>query len=221
MVMRRAMLIAGRWVETGATRPIHNPFNSEGLADVCLAGKAEAEEAIRAAVSAFAVSRKLPAHARSLGQQCRRVGAPGGVCPLSHLGVRETYHRCPAGSRAGHHDLRGGCGGSEANPRRSHSTGYHAWHGSSPCHISPSPHWSDPRHHTVQFSAEPRGPQGCARVGGRQSHRPQTRAADAADFVAAGRGHSASRPAFRHGEHPALHQCACRADGHGRAVQDG
>ena len=69
MVMRRAMLIAGRWVETGATRPIHNPFNSEGLADVCLAGKAEAEEAIRAAVSAFAVSRKLPAHARSLALQ--------------------------------------------------------------------------------------------------------------------------------------------------------
>src|SRR5207249_11691189 len=69
MVMRRAMLIAGRWVETVATRPIHNPFNSEGLADVCLAGKAEAEQAIRAAVSAFAVSRKLPAHARSLALQ--------------------------------------------------------------------------------------------------------------------------------------------------------
>src|SRR5207245_2621654 len=65
MATRRAMLIAGRWVETGTTSPIRNPYNGEVLAEVCLAGEAEADEAIRAAVSAFAVSRKLPAHARS------------------------------------------------------------------------------------------------------------------------------------------------------------
>src|SRR2546422_3334710 len=61
METRRAMLIAGRWVETGTTSPIRNPYNGAVLAEVCLAGEAEADEAIRAAVSAFAVSRKLPA----------------------------------------------------------------------------------------------------------------------------------------------------------------
>src|SRR3989442_1481677 len=69
MATRRAMLIAGRWVETGTTSPIRNPYNGAVLAEVCLAGEAEADEAIRAAVSAFAVSRKLPAHARSAALQ--------------------------------------------------------------------------------------------------------------------------------------------------------
>src|SRR5438132_7192186 len=65
MAARRAMLIGGRWVETGTTSPIRNPYNGEVLAEVCRAGESEADEAIRAAVAAFAVSRKLPAHARS------------------------------------------------------------------------------------------------------------------------------------------------------------
>ncbi|MBI3809715.1 MAG: aldehyde dehydrogenase family protein, partial [Nitrospirae bacterium] len=65
MTTRRAMLIAGRWVETGTTSPIRNPYNGEVLAEVCLAGEAEADEAIRAARSAFAVSRRLPAYKRA------------------------------------------------------------------------------------------------------------------------------------------------------------
>src|SRR5438128_12500182 len=69
MATRRAMLIAGRWVETGTTSLIRNPYNGEVLAEVCLAGEAEADEAIRAAVSAFVVSRKLPAHVRSVALQ--------------------------------------------------------------------------------------------------------------------------------------------------------
>ena len=69
MAARRAMLIAGRWVETGTTSPIRNPYNGEVLAEVCLAGESEADEAIRAAVAAFAVSRKLPAHVRSAALQ--------------------------------------------------------------------------------------------------------------------------------------------------------
>ena len=63
------MLVAGRWVETTTASPIRNPYNQEVLAEVCLAGEAEVEEAIRAAVSAFAVSRKLPAHVRSAALQ--------------------------------------------------------------------------------------------------------------------------------------------------------
>src|SRR5437879_9095781 len=69
MATRRAMLIAGRWVETGTTSPIRNPYNGEVLAEVCLAGESEADEAIRAAALAFAVSRKLPAHVRSAALQ--------------------------------------------------------------------------------------------------------------------------------------------------------
>jgi len=63
------MLIAGRWVETGQTSLIRNPYNGEVLAEVCLAGEAEAEAAIRAARSVFAVSRKLPAHTRAKALQ--------------------------------------------------------------------------------------------------------------------------------------------------------
>ncbi len=65
MAKRRAMLIAGKWVEIGTTGPIRNPYNGEVIAEVCLAGEAEADEAIRSAVSAFAVSRRLPAHKRA------------------------------------------------------------------------------------------------------------------------------------------------------------
>src|SRR2546428_13972464 len=65
MAARRALLIAGRWIETGTTNPIRNPYNGEVLAEACQAGEAEAEEAIRAAASAFAVSRRLPAHQRA------------------------------------------------------------------------------------------------------------------------------------------------------------
>ena len=65
MAAHRAMLLSGRWVETSATKPVRNPYNGEVIADVCQAGEIEAEEAIRAAASAFAVSRLLPAHQRA------------------------------------------------------------------------------------------------------------------------------------------------------------
>ena len=62
---RRAILIAGRWAETGETTSIRNPYNGEILAEVSLATDKEIEEAIHAAVAAFAVSRRLPSHARA------------------------------------------------------------------------------------------------------------------------------------------------------------
>src|SRR5438552_8695809 len=62
---RRAIFIAGRWTETGETSTIRNPYNGEILAEVCLAGEKEIEEATRAAVAAFALSRRLPSHSRA------------------------------------------------------------------------------------------------------------------------------------------------------------
>src|SRR3989475_9139256 len=62
---RRAILIAGRWAETGETTSIRNPYNGEILAEVSLATDKEIEEAIQAAVAAFAVSRRLPSHVRA------------------------------------------------------------------------------------------------------------------------------------------------------------
>src|SRR3989442_1008058 len=62
---RRAIFIAGRWTETGETSAIRNPYNGEILAEVCLAGEKEIEEATQAAVAAFALSRGLPSHARA------------------------------------------------------------------------------------------------------------------------------------------------------------
>ena len=62
---RRAILIAGRWAETGETTSIRNPYNGEILAEVSLATNKEIEEAIQAAVVAFALSRRLPSHVRA------------------------------------------------------------------------------------------------------------------------------------------------------------
>src|SRR6266702_2591954 len=62
---RRAIFIGGRWTETSETTPIRNPYNGEILAEVCLPGEKEIEEAIQAALAAFALSRRLPSHARA------------------------------------------------------------------------------------------------------------------------------------------------------------
>lgn len=61
----RPLLISHQWRTTATTAPVRNPFNGEILAEVCQAGKAEAEEAIWAAVSAFPTMRRMPAHARA------------------------------------------------------------------------------------------------------------------------------------------------------------
>ena len=66
---RRAILIGGRWIETAETVAIRDPYSGETLADVCLAGEAEIEEATKSAVAAFAVSRHLPSHKRATALQ--------------------------------------------------------------------------------------------------------------------------------------------------------
>ncbi|HEY3196439.1 MAG TPA: aldehyde dehydrogenase family protein [Nitrospirales bacterium] len=66
---RRAIFIAGRPVETGETSVVRNPYSGEVLAEVCLGGEKEAEAAIRATVTAFGSSRRLPAHKRAAALQ--------------------------------------------------------------------------------------------------------------------------------------------------------
>lgn len=61
----RPFLLAGRWRHTSKTAPVINPFTGQTVAEVCQAARAEADEAIGAAVQAFAVMRGLPAHARA------------------------------------------------------------------------------------------------------------------------------------------------------------
>jgi len=66
---RRAILVGGRWIETAETAAIRDPYSGETLADVCLAGEAEIEEATKSAVAAFALSRHLPSHTRAAALQ--------------------------------------------------------------------------------------------------------------------------------------------------------
>src|SRR2546427_4783735 len=61
----RPFLIGGRWRHTDRVAPVVNPFSGETVAEVCQAGKTEADEAIGAAVTAFSAMRRLPAHARA------------------------------------------------------------------------------------------------------------------------------------------------------------
>jgi glyceraldehyde-3-phosphate dehydrogenase (NADP+) len=69
MTQRRAILVAGKWIETGETSAIRNPYTGETIAEVCQAGEKEIEQAIRSAVAAFVVSRRLPAHKRASALQ--------------------------------------------------------------------------------------------------------------------------------------------------------
>ena len=57
----RPFLIGGRWRHTDRVAPVVNPFSGETVAEVCQAGKTEADEAIGAAVTAFSAMRRLPA----------------------------------------------------------------------------------------------------------------------------------------------------------------
>ena len=68
-MIHRAIFIGGRLKETRETSAIRNPYNGEILAEVCLAGEDEIEEAIRAAVTAFAAGRRLPSHKRAAALQ--------------------------------------------------------------------------------------------------------------------------------------------------------
>lgn len=73
----RPFLIGNRWQQSATTVPVVNPFNGDRVAEVCQAGKTEAEEAIRASVTAFSGMRRLPAHVRAaaLGTIAGRVTA--------------------------------------------------------------------------------------------------------------------------------------------------
>jgi len=61
----RPFLIGNQWRQTATTATIRNPYNGKPVADVCLAGKAEADEAVARAVEAVPAMRLLPAHARA------------------------------------------------------------------------------------------------------------------------------------------------------------
>lgn len=61
----RPFLIGNQWRTTGQTAPLRNPYTGAVLAEVCLAGKADAEDAVSVAMSAFPAMRKLAAHQRA------------------------------------------------------------------------------------------------------------------------------------------------------------
>jgi len=61
----RPFLIGNQWRHTATTATIRNPYNGRAVAEICLAGKAEADEAVARAVEAAPAMRRLPAHARA------------------------------------------------------------------------------------------------------------------------------------------------------------
>lgn len=61
----RPFLIGNQWRQTATTATIRNPYNGSPVADVCLAGKSEADEAAARAVEACSAMRRLPAHVRA------------------------------------------------------------------------------------------------------------------------------------------------------------
>ncbi|MGH7166487.1 MAG: aldehyde dehydrogenase family protein, partial [Nitrospiraceae bacterium] len=65
MTAARPILIGDRWRQSSTQAPVVNPYDRSTVADVCLAGKPEADEAVQASVTAFAGMRRLPAYARA------------------------------------------------------------------------------------------------------------------------------------------------------------
>jgi len=65
MPTARPFLIGDRWRQSSATASVINPYDRSTVAEVCLAGQAEAEEAIRISVTAFDAMKRLPAHVRA------------------------------------------------------------------------------------------------------------------------------------------------------------
>ena len=63
----RPLLVGDRWQSTPKVARILNPFTGDRIADVCLAGTGEADQAVTAAQSAFASLSRLPAHVRADG----------------------------------------------------------------------------------------------------------------------------------------------------------
>lgn len=64
-MMARPFLIGQQWRSSAVTASVRNPYTGGPAAEVCLAGKAEADEAIGAATAACASMRRLPSHARA------------------------------------------------------------------------------------------------------------------------------------------------------------
>jgi glyceraldehyde-3-phosphate dehydrogenase (NADP+) len=61
----RPFLIGDHWQRSTTTAHVTNPYTGDMVAEVCLAGKEEAEQAVVAAGGAFSTLRRLPAHARA------------------------------------------------------------------------------------------------------------------------------------------------------------
>ena len=61
----RPLLIDREWRLTCQTAPVVNPYTGETIAQVCQAGKGEAEEATAVAVEAFSCMRRLSSYARA------------------------------------------------------------------------------------------------------------------------------------------------------------
>lgn len=63
-VTTHGFLLNGQPVDSGSLQPVHSPYTGEVFANVVLASRAQAEEAIAGAVQAFELTRKLPAYQR-------------------------------------------------------------------------------------------------------------------------------------------------------------
>ncbi|MGH9159710.1 MAG: aldehyde dehydrogenase family protein, partial [Vicinamibacteraceae bacterium] len=59
------VFLAGKWVETAAELPVTSPYDGRTVARTWLAGDAELERAVEAAVAATPVMRDLPAYKRA------------------------------------------------------------------------------------------------------------------------------------------------------------
>ena len=60
----RPFLVHGVWKHSAATARVTNPFTGNVIAEVCLAGESDAEEATASSVAAAPVMAKLASHAR-------------------------------------------------------------------------------------------------------------------------------------------------------------
>jgi len=71
------MLINGKWAESGNVRTIRSPYDGSAAGEVCFASRSQVEEAVGAAHEAFASTKALSSHERSLALENVSAGIAG------------------------------------------------------------------------------------------------------------------------------------------------
>ncbi len=90
MGIPRPFLIGGEWRSCASRDSVRNPFSGDVIAEICLAGEEEAEQAVKAAEAGFQATRRLSSYGRSSALQNIASGIAARQEELAHTITAEA-----------------------------------------------------------------------------------------------------------------------------------